>query len=145
MLQPIHTPTRAASGGLSAPNDENQTRKAMHPIQSNIRIIKETKLFGSVLRKENKAEIITKAMPVKNDQRPPMAMMAGKPSRPIVPSSIKAYGLLQCATASAAMPAEVLSLVTSGGLGQMMTKVEIPVTDGCEFWFRGGRAVGAEV
>src|ERR1017187_8537341 len=72
MLQPSHTPTRAATGGFSAPNDENQTKNAMQPTQSNRRIIKPAKLLGLVARKPNKAEIITNASPVKKDQRPPM-------------------------------------------------------------------------
>jgi hypothetical protein len=72
MLHPSHTPTSAATGGGSAPNDENQTKNAMQPTQSSSRIIQPAKLLGLVARNENKAEIITKASPVKNDQRPPM-------------------------------------------------------------------------
>ena len=44
----------------------------MQPTQRSSRIIKPNKLLDLVARKPNKAEIITNASPVKNDQRPPM-------------------------------------------------------------------------
>jgi hypothetical protein len=72
MLHPSQTPTSAAIGGLSAPNDENQIRNAMQATQSTARIIQPAKLLGRVVRNENNAEIITNASPVKNDQRAPM-------------------------------------------------------------------------
>lgn len=72
MLHPSHTPTSAAIGGFSVPNDENQNKNTMQPTQRNIRIIQPVKLLGFVARNENKAETITKANPVKNDQRTPI-------------------------------------------------------------------------
>jgi hypothetical protein len=80
MLHPSQTPTRAAIGGFSAPNDENQIRNAMQAIQSNIRTAKPAKFLGRVARKPNKAEIITNASPVKNDPRPLIA----KSTRPTI-------------------------------------------------------------
>jgi len=73
MLNPSQTPTSAASGGFSAPNDENQIKNAMQPIKRTVRIIWATRLLGRPSRRnENKPDTMTNASPVKNDQRPPM-------------------------------------------------------------------------
>jgi len=71
MLHPNQTPTRAATGGFSAPKAESQSKNAMQPTQSNIRTIQPAKRLGLVARNENKPEIVSKASPAKIDQRPP--------------------------------------------------------------------------